>query len=272
MIDQFVQWFNSDVSDTALAHEMGHYLHLGHTHGWLPKDKSEFVDLVNKGLTQWGYTKLNVAQMFDGDVGAVTDTPADPGPDLYKAITGDACSATNAISIPVTTAGQSFNVSFSPDRRNIMSYYKDCPFPEGFHLSSQQAQRARESIEFGNRLPLVNLAPGFLIPQWSPDVEAVSWGPGRLDLFVAGTDIKTMHKAYSPPTGWTPPMAYNAESWDNMGGKIVGKPGVVSWGSDRLDVFVRGTDNRIYHKAWSGNAWYPGSGVSDWENIGGLLS
>lgn len=272
MPDLFVQWFNGDASVNVLAHEMGHYLHLGHTHGWLPKDKNEFVDLVTKGITQWGYTKDNVASMFDGDVGSITDTPSDPGPDLWKAITGDPCGNANSISVPVVLSGQSFNVNFVNDRRNIMSYFKECPFPAGQNLSAQQAERMRNALEFGNRQPLINLNPGFLIPQWSPDVKAVSWAANRLDLFATGADIKTLHKAWSPQSGWSPPLSYGAEQWDNMGGKIVGKPAAVAWGPNRLDVFVRGTDNKIYHKAWNQNTWYPGGGVSDWENLGGVIA
>ncbi len=272
MIDLFVQWFQGDANTTALAHELGHHLHLGHTFGYLPKDKAEFTDLVSKGLSQWGYTKANVGNLFDGDVGSVTDTPSDPGPDLWKAITGDPCSVANQLTIPVLYASSTFNVVFNTDRRNIMSYFKDCPFADGFHVSAQQAQRARESLDYGNRQYLINQNPGFLIPQWSPNVEAVSWAPGRLDLFATGTDLKTVHKAYDSSTGWVPALQYGSETWDNMGGKIIGKPGAVSWGSGRLDVFVRGLDNHYYHKAWDQNAWYPGSGVTQWEDLGGSFA
>ena len=40
-----------------------------------------------------------------------------------------------------------------------------------------------------------------------------------------------------------------------------------SWGSDRLDIFGIGTDKKMYHKAWTGTAWYPS--VTGWENLGG---
>lgn len=264
MLDLYVQWFQGDASPNVFAHEAGHYLHLYHTHGSLPKDKVEFTDLVNKATSLWGYTPNNVASFFDGDAGVVSDTPADPGPDLWKAVTGDACGPVNQISVS--------NVTFNTDRRNVMSYFKDCPFPEGFHISSQQAQRARESLDFGNRQYLINQNPGILIPQWSPDIKAVSWAPGRIDLFATGADIKTLHKAYDAATGWVPAMSYGVEAWDNMGGKIVGKAAAVAWEPNRLDVFVRGTNNNVYHKAWASNAWYPGGGVSDWENIGGTLA
>jgi hypothetical protein len=37
----------------------------------------------------------------------------------------------------------------------------------------------------------------------------------------------------------------------------LGGPQPVSWGADRLDVFVLGTDHALYHKWWDGHAWGP---------------
>ena len=30
-------------------------------------------------------------------------------------------------------------------------------------------------------------------------------------------------------------------------------PAVVSWGPDRIDVFYRGGDNALWHRAWNGS-------------------
>jgi hypothetical protein len=43
----------------------------------------------------------------------------------------------------------------------------------------------------------------------------------------------------------------------------------VSWGGDRLDVFVVGTDRALYHKWWDGHAWGPS--VTGYENQGGVV-
>jgi Peptidase family M28 len=32
---------------------------------------------------------------------------------------------------------------------------------------------------------------------------------------------------------------------------------VVSWGSERIDIFTTGTDSGVYHKAWDGGEWHP---------------
>ncbi len=43
-------------------------------------------------------------------------------------------------------------------------------------------------------------------------------------------------------------------------------PAAVSWGLNRIDTFVKGTDNAMYHKWWDGSRW------SDWEKIEGVLT
>jgi hypothetical protein len=40
----------------------------------------------------------------------------------------------------------------------------------------------------------------------------------------------------------------------------------VSWGPNRLDSFIRGNDNGLWHKALNGNVW------SNWESLGGVLT
>jgi hypothetical protein len=42
---------------------------------------------------------------------------------------------------------------------------------------------------------------------------------------------------------------------------------MVSWGSNRLDIFGVGGDRAAYHKAWTGSAWAPSQ--MDWESLGG---
>ena len=53
--------------------------------------------------------------------------------------------------------------------------------------------------------------------------------------------------------------------WESQGGVLTSGPGVSSWSSGRLDVFVRGTDSALWHK-WYENGW------SDWESLGGVLT
>ncbi len=44
---------------------------------------------------------------------------------------------------------------------------------------------------------------------------------------------------------------------------------VVSWGPNRLDVFVTGTDSGMYHKWWGGSGWGPS--ITGYENMGGKV-
>jgi len=40
-----------------------------------------------------------------------------------------------------------------------------------------------------------------------------------------------------------------------------------TWGANRLDSFGLGTDNAVYHKAWTGTGWQ-----ADWESLGGTFN
>ena len=48
-----------------------------------------------------------------------------------------------------------------------------------------------------------------------------------------GTDNSMCHKAWDKDH-WSPP----GKEWQNLGGVFICAPEVVSWGSNRLDVFV----------------------------------
>jgi Repeat of unknown function (DUF346) len=87
---------------------------------------------------------------------------------------------------------------------------------------------------------------------------AVSWGPGRLDVFGLGNNLGMYHRA------WVNGAA--GAEWQPLGGTFDSSPAVVSWGQNRLDIFGLGTDDSLYHKAWDGNQWLPSA---SWEPLGG---
>jgi len=133
-----------------------------------------------------------------------------------------------------------------------------------------------------------------------PDV--ASWGPGRLDVFVRGTNDALVTKYYTGGTwsNWvnlggpalnSAPGAvswgsnrldvvaraangtvnhwwYDGSKWtnENLGGSIVGSPDISSWGGGRLDIFARGSDNTLKHKWFANGSW------SAWESRGGVLT
>lgn len=57
-----------------------------------------------------------------------------------------------------------------------------------------------------------------------------------------------------------------AAHWESLGGALTSGAEVASWSPNRLDVFARGADNALYHRAWTGRGW------SGWESLGGSLT
>ena len=53
-------------------------------------------------------------------------------------------------------------------------------------------------------------------------------------------------------------------NWESLGGIITAGPAVSSWAGERLDTFVKGADNALWHK------WFAG-GWSGWESLGGII-
>ena len=90
---------------------------------------------------------------------------------------------------------------------------------------------------------------------------AVSWAPGRLDVFVAGADRALYHKWWDG-SGWHPSQAGR---WERLGGAIMGTPLAVSWGPRRLDLFAIGPDRAVYHRFFDGS-WSP-----TWQRLGGAM-
>lgn len=58
-------------------------------------------------------------------------------------------------------------------------------------------------------------------------------------------------------------MAWSNWKTEDHGIKVLGAPAVASWKEGRLDVFVRTTENFLYHRVYENNAW---QGLT-WNNI-----
>ena len=57
--------------------------------------------------------------------------------------------------------------------------------------------------------------------------------------------------------------------WESLGKpsvSIVGKPAISTWGPNRLDIFVRGSDSHLYWRNLSGTTW------SAWSSLGGNIA
>jgi hypothetical protein len=84
-----------------------------------------------------------------------------------------------------------------------------------------------------------------------------SWGPGRLDVFVRGSEGQLLQKYFSD-IEWYP-------LWFDLGGTLAAdnRPGAIAGAIHTIDVLVRGTDNSLWQKYYKNSAW------SSWENLGG---
>ena len=87
---------------------------------------------------------------------------------------------------------------------------------------------------------------------------ASTWGPPRLDAFVAGTDGVLYHRFYDGTT-WT---------WESLPGeKPTSDPSVVSPANGQIYVFMRGHDNALYYRNFTIAAW-----SASWTRLGGVLA
>ncbi|MGD0568272.1 MAG: hypothetical protein ABSA78_07685 [Candidatus Sulfotelmatobacter sp.] len=88
----------------------------------------------------------------------------------------------------------------------------------------------------------------------------VSWGTNRLDFFVVGADGSLWHiwKDNSQWGSWE----YLNQPSNSVTVTVASAPSVVSWGANRLDVFVLGTDGNLWHLGWNGSKW------EKWQNLG----
>jgi hypothetical protein len=87
---------------------------------------------------------------------------------------------------------------------------------------------------------------------------AVSWGPGRIDVFGRGANNELEHKWFDNGQ-WS-------SGWENLGGILTSNPATTSLGAGRLDVFARGTDGHVWDK------WFSSGGWSSWVDRGCCLA
>ena len=86
---------------------------------------------------------------------------------------------------------------------------------------------------------------------------------GSVDIFARGTDNGLWHT-------WSDDNGDTFAAWESLaaGQTLTSDPAADSWaGGTHLDVYARGTDNSLLHRWWD-----LGSGWSNWESLGGVLS
>ncbi|HEY2514604.1 MAG TPA: hypothetical protein VGI39_27255 [Polyangiaceae bacterium] len=92
---------------------------------------------------------------------------------------------------------------------------------------------------------------------------AVSWGTGRIDLFVLGKDGAVYTRATSDGMTWDPSPSAWTSIGSSPGGAFVGPIAAVAWAPNRIQVFAEGTDQQIYADSFDTSAW------GGWRAIGG---
>ncbi|MBS2966790.1 hypothetical protein KGA66_27385 [Actinocrinis puniceicyclus] len=92
---------------------------------------------------------------------------------------------------------------------------------------------------------------------------AVAGGPNPIDLFAVGRNGDIWHNVYTSGT-W---LGWNDELQPPPPGVASGASvSVATWGGNRLDVFVRGADNAIWHIFWNGVGW------NGWQSLGPIIT
>ena len=121
-----------------LAHEVGHYLGLFHTHpGWGNTE----VDVIENLVAEGGSAAL------DGDL--LADTAPDPGAFYYTSkVNSNACSGPASFTVKGKT--------FTPPRSNVMSYFR-CP---PVTITAGQIAVIRKTLKHASRKHLIKDSAG----------------------------------------------------------------------------------------------------------------
>jgi len=174
-VDPFVR-FGPSAPGLTLAHEIGHYLHLVHT---FPAPDAAVYDISHlndaggkKGVRSFivdsvaSNNRAQALDIFDQDlsicnsaptVRCVTDTPPDPGPQLFSNEGRDPCNAAQG-TLPFDVRwpdGSVASLTFAPDRENIMNYWDKTCRGQPARITPGQAAGVRDALENQNRAHLI---------------------------------------------------------------------------------------------------------------------
>jgi hypothetical protein len=86
-----------------------------------------------------------------------------------------------------------------------------------------------------------------------------SWGGGRLDVFVQGTNSGMYHKSWTDQKGWS--------GWDYLGGVLTSAPAATATSDgNQIGVFVRGNDGGVWYRHYDAS-----SSWGSWTSVGGQV-
>jgi hypothetical protein len=168
------------------AHELGHYLGLGHTFpGWSDTETDTDAEIVAR-IQQAG----GAATALDGD--SLSDTPAEAGTAYYKNRGWKMCSGPASYTI-IGYAGKQFTHTFAPMRTNIMSYFV-CG---SMRFTSAQVHRMRQTLALPVRNGIVSWHPPAYDLVTKPASEVLAREPL---LPVPPVFVDSADQAKAPPT------------------------------------------------------------------------
>lgn len=96
-----------------------------------------------------------------------------------------------------------------------------------------------------------------------------SWGADRLDIVARDGQEETKGRIIQKSwdgKGWDP----SKTKWHSLGSNFPGRPVITSGGANRLDIVVRGWDERLWHKVLNAKGWEPPKDV--WTPLGGRFT
>lgn len=244
-VDQYVMmtWGNTN-KQALFAHEVGHYLGLGHTQAASPLNDDDLWQEVFNAFEN-GYKGV-LDKIFDGDGWRVSDTPADPGPDYWAFQTGNACGPVDTVTTKKKLFGTEAKITFQPDRRNVMSYFDGCNWPEKYHISNSQKISVLNTIEFGARQRLWSKSSEETssLSYFNAELDITSWSMERIDIVAAGTDGTLKQTSLEGSKNFTAPIDYFKTNdlpdipWWNMEHVTEYAPSIIARAPGQLDVFV----------------------------------
>ncbi|KAF8539582.1 Matrixin-domain-containing protein [Trichophaea hybrida] len=279
--DQEHPWVDGAVAgsfdiETVGLHEIGHVLGLYHS------------DVVSSIMFASVSSKLTKRTLTPDDLKAVRNLYPPESGSASNLIGGTGLTIESSVSVsgggaPVTWKflGGSFEgepavVSMFKGRLDVFVRGNDS---QVYHKSYREGQAgvAAESTFFGRRFDNIVNRRAWTGSSWSEwenlggqpcigNICVTTGGGNNLHVFIRRMDNGVHHKSFDG--SW-------ASEWENVGGKILGQPSAVSWGDshsagvDRVDVFVRGTDNGAYQKTWTGAVWEPAG--TGWRKLGGTI-
>lgn len=210
---------------TLLAHELGHYLHNPHTFN--DDDSADVATIADakRVMEAWvaEHPDDHPSAVFDGDARSgyvVNDTPPDPRGSVLIAGHKGATKCDldrGSVTVAIRVNGATQNVTLTPDRSNVMSYFKGCDnFPQ--HFSDDQYKNIHAALA-GNRRDLLGSDEGGCYSNGSGGA-VVTTESGLIDSIRKVAACKLLVKKPMP--------------WEEVMGTIYSQPGDLKPGFTKI--------------------------------------